>query len=64
MPPVTFKAREPVKAMVYGSDRSMFPGPFVMTSICPNPTIMRNEENPIEAEKVKNGLSEIMLMSM
>jgi hypothetical protein len=35
-----------------------------MTSICPNPTIMRNEENPIEAEKVKNGLSEIMLMSM
>jgi len=25
----------------------MFPGPFVMTSICPKPTRIKNEENAI-----------------
>nr|GFA78297.1 hypothetical protein [Tanacetum cinerariifolium] len=44
-PSMSFMPSAPLRAMLAGIDRSMLPGPVLMTNIWPMPTIAKNVEN-------------------
>ena len=49
-PSITFMAMAPAREIAAGIDRSTLPGPEVITSICPSPTMTNRAENVTAAD--------------